>query len=794
MSFFKVGRRSNGHEPAPTPEADGVAESVVIEHRALPPPEPLTLPAGPYRNNDEHVWDELRRIDYLVRAQTVRWQWALGRNKPEHLWGMVHVTEAEINTYLEASFVPPHSIPDELQNLLEPYWRAAEKTAAAIQMRRAETPPELNLRLDRLQALFGLSDLERDIILVCLLPELDAGYRRLYGYLQDDASRTRPSVELALQILYPAIPHPKDGRAAFDAAGPLLAHHLIVVENTLPGDAPLPVRAIRLDDRIGDYLLGNDRPDNRLIDLLSFAPSEFAWEQLVIEEAHLAHLQSLAGWWQQYRAAGGGAALFLSGPYGSGRSAAAWAICAATDTPMLGVELAGIAPGKEKWMLLVDLCYREAALYDAALYWAGCETLLEENQPTDRWDYLIATAERYTGLTLLASHKTWDPVGRFRDRPFLRLEFPVPGYSLRRRLWDHHLPPAETFIETNLGRDLLIEALANGFQLTEGQIIDSLSTAWGQATQREPLSPRLSVDDLYTGCRRQSSRRLMTLAKRIEPRTSLTFDDLILPGPNKRQLEELRLRVSNRSRVYTDLGFEQRLSLGKGLIALFTGSSGTGKTMAAELLAYEQGVDLYKVDLSAVVSKYVGETEKNLGKVFAEAEDANAIIFFDEADALFGKRGEVKEARDRWANIEINYLLQRIEEYAGVVIMASNLRQNIDEAFLRRIHTIVDFPFPDATARLQIWKGLFPKGLSYPPDQELQILADRFNLSGGSLKNIAIDAGFRALAGTPAQTPTITMRHLVASTGREYQKLGKPITKGEFGETFYRWVEVDILS
>jgi SpoVK/Ycf46/Vps4 family AAA+-type ATPase len=286
----------------------------------------------------------------------------------------------------------------------------------------------------------------------------------------------------------------------------------------------------------------------------------------------------------------------------------------------------------------------------------------------------------------------------------------------------------------------------------------------------------------------------MTMARRIEPRTSLIFDDLILPGPNKRQLEELRLRVRNRSRVYTGLGFEQRLSLGKGLIALFTGSSGTGKTMAAELLACEQGVDLYKVDLSAVVSKYVGETEKNLSQVFAEAEDANAIIFFDEADALFGKRGEVKEARDRWANIEINYLLQRIEEYVGVVIMASNLRQNIDEAFLRRIHVIVDFPFPDALARLQIWKGLFPQGLAYPPDQELRILADRFNLSGGSLKNIAIDAGFRALAESLRERPAITLRHLVASTGREYQKLGKPITRSEFGEKFYNWVEEDILA
>jgi SpoVK/Ycf46/Vps4 family AAA+-type ATPase len=215
--------------------------------------------------------------------------------------------------------------------------------------------------------------------------------------------------------------------------------------------------------------------------------------------------------------------------------------------------------------------------------------------------------------------------------------------------------------------------------------------------------------------------------------------------------------------------------------------------MAAELLAREQGVDLYKVDLSAVVSKYVGETEKNLSRVFAEAEDANAIIFFDEADALFGKRGEVKEAQDRWANMEVNYLLQRVEEYAGVVILASNLRQNIDDAFMRRIHVIVEFPFPAADARFRILTGLFPPGLPRPADDELMLLTDRFKLAGGSLKNIVLDAAFRALTEKNGGPPTITSRHLAAGVAREYQKLGKPITRSEFGDDYFNFVDEDIL-
>jgi SpoVK/Ycf46/Vps4 family AAA+-type ATPase len=215
--------------------------------------------------------------------------------------------------------------------------------------------------------------------------------------------------------------------------------------------------------------------------------------------------------------------------------------------------------------------------------------------------------------------------------------------------------------------------------------------------------------------------------------------------------------------------------------------------MAAELMAREQGVDLYKVDLSAVVSKWVGETEKNLSRVFAEAEDTNAMIFFDEADSLFGKRGEVKDAQDRWANMETNYLLQRVEEYSGVVILASNLRQNIDEAFVRRIQVIVEFPFPDVSARAQILAALFPGSVGRPSPEELRQIAERFPLSGGSLKNVVLDAMFRSLAQRGDAPPLITQRHLVVAVAREYQKAGKPITRGEFGVEFHRWVEEEIL-
>ncbi len=750
----------------------------------------------PYAHSQEHLADELARIDQLIRAQTVRWRLTVAAAKPEHLWGMVHVTDQEVETYLRAPFRPPGELHPELEAALRPYRLEAEAIAETIAGRLERTSPEVPLRLVRLSELFGLSGRHRDVLLLCLLPELDGRYRRLFGYLRDDASRTRPSVELILEILHPVIPDAGTARAVFDPAGPLLAHRLVALEDD---SEPLSMRSPRIDERIAGFLLGRDEIDSRLRQVLDGSPPGFgeavAWEELVISDEERERLDSLAAAWAGRRGPEAGLTLFLHGPYGSGRLLAARALTTASGTPLLVARAQRAVESAEGWERIVDLAFREAGLRGAAIIWRGCEKLVAEEERSGRWQRLVTAAEGFGGLTFLASEVPWEPAGGFRRAgSFLRLDFAVPNHSRRRRLWGKHLPPAASFAGPAPDRPRLLEALANGFQFTGGQIAAAVISAWSAAARRDPERPLLEVDDVYEGCRRQSSRRLTAFGRRIEPRTELTFDDLIVPAANRRHLEELRGRIRDRGLVVNDLGFDRRLLLGKGLVALFTGSSGTGKTMAAALLAREQGVDLYKVDLSAVVSKYVGETEKNLARVFAEAEDANAILFFDEADALFGKRGEVKDARDRWANMEINFLLQRVEEYAGVVILASNLRQNIDEAFLRRIQMIVDFPFPDAAHRLRIWRVMFPAGLGRPDDGELGKLAERFRLAGGSIKNIVLDGAFRALAANMVPAPGITLEHLVLGTAREYQKLGKPITRRDFGEEYHRWVAERILG
>ena len=287
-------------------------------------------------------------------------------------------------------------------------------------------------------------------------------------------------------------------------------------------------------------------------------------------------------------------------------------------------------------------------------------------------------------------------------------------------------------------------------------------------------SPCPTPNDLFAAARAQSGHDVAALAHKIEPK--YVWEDIVLPEDSSAQLREICQRVAHRHRVLGEWGFDRKLSLGKGVNALFAGPSGTGKTMAAEIIANALGLDLYRIDLAGVVSKYIGETEKNLDRVFSAAENANAILFFDEADALFGKRSEVRDSHDRYANIEISYLLQKMEEYDGIAILATNLRQNLDDAFMRRLAFTVYFPFPDEASRRQIWTGIWPAETPLDADIDLDFLARQFKLSGGNIKNIALASAFLA---AEEESP-VAMAHLFQATRREHQKMGKTLSEPEF--------------
>jgi ATP-dependent 26S proteasome regulatory subunit len=344
---------------------------------------------------------------------------------------------------------------------------------------------------------------------------------------------------------------------------------------------------------------------------------------------------------------------------------------------------------------------------------------------------------------------------------FQSVPLPVPDASLRKDAWTHYLTSLDAEDPKSWAA-----ALSGQFRLSPGQIRDALQHA---RTRRlmEHSESKITCAELFAACRRQSNQKLHEMARKIACRSG--WEDLILPDAQLVQLKEICSQVQHRAKVFGDWGFDRKLSYGKGLSVLFSGPPGTGKTLAAEVIAHALGLDCYKMDLAGLVSKYIGETEKNLSRVFQEAETSNAILFFDEADALFGKRTEVSDAHDRYANIETSFLLQKMEEYEGVVILATNLRDNMDEAFTRRIRFIVEFPFPEAEHRMAIWKRHFPAEAPVDNEIDYDFLSRKVQVPGGSIRNIVLNAAF--LAAGNGQV--INMEHLIQSTKREYEKIGK---------------------
>jgi SpoVK/Ycf46/Vps4 family AAA+-type ATPase len=328
------------------------------------------------------------------------------------------------------------------------------------------------------------------------------------------------------------------------------------------------------------------------------------------------------------------------------------------------------------------------------------------------------------------------------------------------------------------------DAFVEQFEFGPEMVIGAVSAAAVKARLRGDHT--VGTSDLWNACREQSSWDLRQLAHQIRP--VYTWQDIVVPEEVRRQLREIAAQVTHRTRVYREWGFGAKLARGRGVSALFSGVSGTGKTMAAEVLATDLDLDLYGVDLAGVVSKYIGETEKNLRRIFDAAERSGAILFFDEADALFGKRTDVKDSHDRFANIEINYLLQRMEEYRGLSILATNRKSDVDRAFLRRIRFLVDFPFPEADQRLLIWQRAFP------PETPIATLdydlLSRMEIAGGNIRNIALSAAF--LAAT-ANEP-IGMPHLVRAARREYTKMDKMLSDAEFHRAFSKQARPQVRS
>lgn len=751
-----------------------------------------------YKNGGEHLTDELSKLDALLRLRLLERGETPAPNEPGMFRGL-YITEEEIEKIsLEA---PGTRAPENPSNAKERKARIAEigkhREILSGKIRRS-LEQGIYLPFHHLASVFHLDPFEWDILLICLAPQLDLKYEKLYAYLQDDVTKKWPSVDLILDLLCRRGPEERiKARVYFFDQSPLLKYRLIAFTgdpNNQPGS--LLSRPLKIDESIVRFLLGFNTVDSQLSSFTGVVNPKREWASLVLDDKLKKQLMNLGSGYFNNEARTNHkqrVVFYLKGPRGAGKKSIAEAFCHhlglllfVVDTPDL-IRPDNELPGENNFEETLGRLFRETLLHSAAVYFDRFDHVVTRQNDSKEDIYqkkIVRAVEEFSFLTFFAGEEEWHSPGggMFDGHLFIKIELPVPSHEQRKYLWEQSLNH-----RTPLAPDVDIDAAAGKFNFTPGQIRDAVKDAGNRALMRElqknnknnnNRAPEIKMEDLYRGCHSQTNQKLSRMARKIEPK--YTWTDIVLPRDKLRQLKEICNHVKYRQTVYAKWGFGAKFSLGKGLNILFAGTSGTGKTMSAEIIARGLGLELYKIDLSNVVSKYIGETEKNLNRIFKEAETADCILFFDEADALFGKRSEVKDAHDRYANIEINYLLQKMEEHEGVVILATNFLKNIDDAFKRRIHFSVDFPFPDEIYRLEIWKKIFPLETPRSSDVDFEFLAKKFKLSGGNIKNIALNAAFLAAENSPR----VEMAHAVLATRRELQKMGKHCSQSDFGKYY----------
>jgi hypothetical protein len=636
-------------------------------------------------------------------------------------------------------YVSEQAVDGLLAGARQPYGWAPDVAAVEAAADEAERAGAA-VRLCRLARAARLSELDVDLLLVALAPELDSRFEPLYGYLNDDVTRRRAGVGLALRLSGRAESDPA-ARARLAPHAPLIATGLLVVEDA---ERSWLTRTVAVPDRVCAHLLGDDVPDATVAlvldaDVAGGVPVDPAVAgplgRLLADGLHLAYLRQRPG--------GSAIEVAVAALAGAGRLA-------------LGVDAERLLREPDP-VPVIRLALREALLRDAGLVVGPVDAFAEAPPAVVR----ALTGGRVP--VLLHGTVSWEP--SWSDEPPVLVSAGALPRHTRDDVW-------RSTLDGRLPATLDPATVTAHFRLSAGQIRRAATAARRQADLAGvPIEPA----HLRHGARSVNAGRLERLARRIEP--GVGWDDLVLPPPILAQLRELCARARLRERVFDEWRMRPGGGRGRGVTGLFAGDSGTGKTMSAEVIAAELGLDLYAVNLATVVDKYIGETEKNLERIFTEAAGVNGVLLFDEADAIFGKRSEVRDAHDRYANIESAYLLQRMETFDGLAILATNLRANLDEAFTRRLDVVVDFPAPDPAHRRQLWERclgpLVPRG----DDLDLAFCAGAFELSGGNIRSAATSAAYLAAdAGHP-----VGMADVIGAVAREYRKLGRLVGEREFG-------------
>ena len=704
--------------------------------------------------NRRYVWSHLSWLRLVLRRRVLwlrsRWREDSLKNHRGEL-----VSDAQTDRLLEGEAFSAERRFYEEDHAARELTREIEEAAERLEERSGEMfESGAPAALDTLVRLFGLNRHDTSVLILCLAPELDGGFERLYGYVQDNLTANFATPGLAFSLF-----RGREGgdtllRQSLLPEAPLINFRLVRRDVSAQSMNEGLSSPLRIDRRVADYILGINRLDERVGEVIRAVPAAGPLPPTYGEIA-----DKLRRYLERGVGRGRHHLFNLTGPAAAGKRDIASRLCRELGLELFALDLRALRSSDVRLRGLAHTMERECLLLPAALY-IDTSGLSDENDPLR--PALEALIERFGPFFIVGSAEPWAT-----DREVFVQPVPKLDRKEQMGLWEQRLAGGGVRLDGHL------EKVVEQFDLETDMIDKGIAMARITAGMRDGREAEPGFDDLWSACRELTRRGLDGLAQSIAP--CYDWEDIVLPQSCLEQLKDIASQVANRSVVYERWGFGEKLNRGRGIGVLFSGPSGTGKTMAAEVLANHLKLDLYRIDLSAVVSKYIGETEKNLRRVFDAAEQCGAILFFDEADALFGKRSEVKDSHDRYANIEVNYLLQRMEEYRGLAILATNMRSLLDQAFLRRLRFQVDFPFPDASYRLSIWRKAFPSRATVG-ELDHDFLA-RLEIPGGNIKNIALNAAFMAAR----DGMSIEMRHIMRATKREYDKIGKLLLESEFG-------------
>lgn len=608
---------------------------------------------------------------------------------------------------------------------------------------------EIVFPFDQLVATYGLSEVESDILQLALVPQMDLSFRQRLARLNNNILFDFVDVDLALSLL---IPHRVDrlqARSLFASTAPLVGQGLLVLRT--PKDSKgsgLLGQELRPPERLADYVLCRRSLDASLQDVAQLRDTTVPLSDVALpKEAH-AELLSFLSFFKRTKGGaelglggpfppGGGLAIAFAGPPGTGKSMLASAVATELRRPLITVDSSRLAGLNERAPGAIRQLFSEAGVQGAVLLLDRAEPLFAKGNA--HLPVLYDEMDRFGGLVMLTTSVSDELDGGLERHVTWQLRLEIPEVEDRAHIWRTHLPS-----QVPLAGDVDVEDLAARFEVTGGQIKNACLLAETQAMALSKKNACIDLAGLTAAAYAQLRADMSEYATRSK--VSLTLADLVLPDEEKGLINEVLEACRNRVFVMSKWGFGKRLVTGKGICCLLKGEPGTGKTLCAEILAVELGMKLYQISIPKIVSKFIGETEKNIAKIFSTARANHAMLLFDEADSLFAKRVSVENSIDRFSNMETNMLLQEIERFEGIVLLTTNLDKNIDDAFSRRIQFKIDFPLPGAEHRALIWRSLIPKECPIADDIDFEDLGDNFELSGGYIKNAVVRAAYRAAA------------------------------------------------